>query len=71
MKSARNKLQLWGMNKAQIEELSKTNKGSSTTTFYSPSSGYISTLESHEGDYVAEEATILRLADLSSLWAEA
>src|SRR5262249_28818461 len=42
-----------------------------STAFYSTAAGYITTLESHEGDYVAEGATIVRLADLSSLWAEA
>jgi Cu(I)/Ag(I) efflux system membrane fusion protein len=71
IESARNKLLLWGMNEAQVEELSKTKKALPTTTFYSPASGYIATLESHEGDYVAEGTTMLRLANLSSLWAEA
>jgi Cu(I)/Ag(I) efflux system membrane fusion protein len=68
---ARNKLLLWGMSEEQVEELAKTKKGSPLTTFYSPAGGYIAALESHEGDYVAEGTTILRLADLSSLWVEA
>jgi Cu(I)/Ag(I) efflux system membrane fusion protein len=71
IESARNKLLLWGMSEAGINELSKSKVSSSITTFYSPANGYITTLESHEGDYVASGAPILRLADLSSLWAEA
>jgi membrane fusion protein, copper/silver efflux system len=59
------------MNKDQIAELAKTKNNTQLTSFYSPSDGYIAMVESHEGDFVAEGATILRLANLSSIWAEA
>ncbi len=71
VESAKNKLLLWGMNSSQIAELEKTKKASNLTTFYSPLAGTITSIESHEGEYVAEGGTILRLADLTSLWAEA
>jgi Cu(I)/Ag(I) efflux system membrane fusion protein len=71
VQSAKNKLLLWGMSEAQTAELEKTKKASTLTSFYSTASGYITTLESHEGDYVPMGGTIVRLADLSSLWAEA
>ena len=71
IQSAKNKLLLWGMSEAQTDELARTKKASSITSFYSTASGYITTLESHEGDYVPMGGTIVRLADLSSLWAEA
>lgn len=71
VQSAKNKLLLWGMNETQINELTRTKKTSPLTTFYSSASGYITTLESHEGDYISEGATIVRVANLSSLWAEA
>jgi Cu(I)/Ag(I) efflux system membrane fusion protein len=71
IQAAKNKLMLWGMSEEQIDELAKTKKASAHTSFYSPASGYITTLESHEGDYISEGSTIVRLADLSSLWAEA
>jgi Cu(I)/Ag(I) efflux system membrane fusion protein len=71
VQSAKNKLLLWGMSEAQINELAKTKTVSTLTSFYSTASGYITTLESHEGDFVAEGGTIVRLASLSSLWAEA
>ncbi len=71
LQSAENKLLLWGMTQGQIQELAKNKKATPTTTFYSTASGYITTLDIREGDYVMEGGTIVKLADLSSLWAEA
>jgi membrane fusion protein, copper/silver efflux system len=71
LQSAKNKLLLWGMTGRQIQELANNKKATPTTTFYSTASGYITTLEIREGDYVMEGGTIVKLADLSSLWAEA
>lgn len=71
IQSAKNKLLLWGMNDAQIAELIKNKKASSVTTFYSTAAGYITQLDIREGDYVMEGGTIIKLADLSALWAEA
>src|SRR5689334_15784181 len=71
VQSAKNKLLLWGMSETQINELAKTKKTSTLTSFYSPAAGYITALESHEGDYMTEGGTIVRLANLGSLWAEA
>jgi membrane fusion protein, copper/silver efflux system len=71
VQSAKTKLLLWGMSEAQISELERTKKTSPLTSFYSPASGYVTMLEGHEGDYIMEGGTIVRLANLSSLWAEA
>jgi len=71
LQSAKNKLLLWGMTEAQVEELEKNGKAAPVTTFYSTAAGYITTLDIREGDYVMEGSTIIKLADLSSLWAEA
>ncbi len=71
IESAKFKLSLWGMSDAQIEALVRTKKTSPTTTFYSNASGYITTLELREGDYAMEGSTVMRLADLSTVWAEA
>lgn len=70
VQSAKTKLQLWGLSEKQIEEL-ETIATSPLTTFYSPSSGYITSLDALEGQYVVEGGTVVRLADLSTLWAEA
>ncbi len=71
LQSAENKLLLWGMSQGQIQELAKNKNATPGTTFYSTSAGYITTVEIREGDYVMEGGTIVKLADLSSLWAEA
>lgn len=71
IQSAKNKLLLWGMTESQINELAKTKDAKATTSFYSNAGGYITELDVKEGDYVMEGGTILRLANLSTLWAEA
>lgn len=69
--SAKNKLLLWGMSETQIMELTKSKKATPLTSFYSNASGYITTMDSKEGDYVSEGGIVFRLADLSTLWIEA
>lgn len=71
VQSARNKLRLWGMSEAQIAQLTSSGKASFTTTFYSTERGFITALDVSEGDYVMEGGTVVQLADLSRLWAEA
>ncbi|MEO7530226.1 MAG: efflux RND transporter periplasmic adaptor subunit [Sediminibacterium sp.] len=71
IQSAKYKLLLWGMSEAQIQELITTKKTIPTTTFFSNVSGYITMLELKEGDYTMEGSTVMRLADLSTVWAEA
>jgi len=71
LQSAKTKLLLWGMSEPQIQELANNKKATPITTFYSTASGYITTLEIREGDYVMEGGTIVKLADMSTLWAEA
>jgi Cu(I)/Ag(I) efflux system membrane fusion protein len=71
LQSAKNKLLLWGMSEAQVSALAKNNRATPTTTFYSTSAGYITTMDIREGDYTMEGGTIVKLADLSTLWAEA
>jgi Cu(I)/Ag(I) efflux system membrane fusion protein len=71
LQSAKSKLLLWGMSEAQVQGLAKNNKTTPSTTFYSTASGYITTLDIREGDYIMEGGTVVKLADLSSLWAEA
>ncbi len=71
VQSAKTKLLLWGLSEAQVNELAKSKKASPLTSFYSNESGYITELPVMEGQYVSEGSTIVKLADLSSLWAEA
>jgi len=71
VESSRNKLLLWGMTASQITELAKTKKHTDITSYFSSNDGYLVSLESHEGDYLKEGTSILRLANLSTIWAEA
>jgi len=59
------------MSETQVAEMAKNKKATPTTTFYSSAGGYITQLDIREGDYIMEGGTIVKLADLSSLWAEA
>jgi Cu(I)/Ag(I) efflux system membrane fusion protein len=71
LQSARNKLLLWGVSEAQIAELAKTKKVTPLTTVYSSVNGYITELTIQEGQYIMEGGTIVKVADMSTLWAEA
>lgn len=71
LQGAKNKLLLWGMSESQVQQLADSRKATPATTFYSTASGYITTLDIREGDYVMEGGTLVKLADLSALWAEA
>lgn len=70
IESAKNKLLLWGLSVAQINQLSADSKAT-VTTFYSENAGYLTVLNTEEGAYVSEGSSILQLADLSTLWVEA
>lgn len=71
IKSAKTKLVLWGMSEGQIKALINNSKAKLTTTVYSNQSGYITALNIQEGEYITEGGTIVQLADLTTLWAEA
>ena len=71
VESAKTKLHLWGMTDAQLMQLAKSKQISTQTSFYSTESGYITALNTKEGDYVMEGGTVVQLANLSTLWAEA
>ncbi|MBY0479587.1 MAG: efflux RND transporter periplasmic adaptor subunit [Chitinophagaceae bacterium] len=71
LQSAKNKLLLWGLSETQIQEIAIRKTTTAFTTFYSPVAGYITTLDIKEGEYTMEGGTIVRIADLSTLWAEA
>ena len=71
LQSAKNKLQLWGVSESQIDALAKTKQFSPLTAFYSTATGYITELPVKEGQYVMEGGVVVKLADLSTLWAEA
>jgi Cu(I)/Ag(I) efflux system membrane fusion protein len=68
VESSRNRLLLWGVTEAQIENLERTGQTDTQLTIYSPQSGTV--IEKHilEGEYVKEGQMLYRIADLSNLW---
>jgi len=71
IRSAKNKLLLWGMTEQQVQHLAAAKETGVTTSIYSNSYGYITSLDVKEGDYVMEGGSVLHLADLSTIWVEA
>ena len=71
VESAKTKLLLWGMTDAQLNQLAQSKQVSMHTSFYSTEAGYITALNIQEGGYVMEGGTVVQLANLSTLWAEA
>lgn len=71
IQSAKNKLLLQGLSKAQIREIVLKNITTPVTTYYSLSAGYIISLHLNEGEYATEGGTIVRVTDLSTLWVKA
>jgi Cu(I)/Ag(I) efflux system membrane fusion protein len=71
LRSGKNKLLLWGMSEIQIQQLADAKKATPVTTFFSTVDGYITQMDIREGDYVMEGGTLVKLADLSTLWVEA
>jgi membrane fusion protein, copper/silver efflux system len=71
LRSAKTKLLLWGMTEGQVTALEQTRKSSTTTTFYSTASGYITALDVTEGDYTMQGGLIVHLANMGNVWAEA
>jgi len=70
LKAAKQKLLFFGLTNAQIESLKTSKNVSPYTIFYSTASGTISEISTSEGSYAMEGSSILKLADLNSLWLE-
>jgi membrane fusion protein, copper/silver efflux system len=71
IRSAKNKLLLWGLTESDIQKLPASKGDQLTTSIYSNASGYITSLDIKEGDYIMEGGAVMRIADLSTIWVEA
>jgi Cu(I)/Ag(I) efflux system membrane fusion protein len=65
---ARDKLLLYGLTAAQIDELEKSKTASDHLTLYSPFSGVVVRKNGVEGMYVQTGTPIYTIADLSNVW---
>ena len=68
--AAKQKLLFFGLTNAQIERLKTSKEVSPYTIFYSTAAGTISEISTTEGSYAMEGSSIIKLADLNSLWLE-
>lgn len=67
---AENKLKLWGLTSTQIKTLEQSGKVLPAITITSTVSGTVTDIGVHEGDYITEGMTIIKVAGLGSLWVE-
>jgi hypothetical protein len=70
-RGARDRLRLWGIDDAQIEQIVKDGKPITHMTIRSSISGLIIKKYQVEGDYVEEGARLYDVADVSTVWIEA
>lgn len=68
LKSAREKLRLWGLTEEQIQEIEAQQEPSDHLTIYAPMSGIVIQKNLQEGAYVDTGTRIYTISDLSRLW---
>lgn len=70
-KLARDRLRLWGIDDAQVEEIAKAGKPVTHLTIRSPIDGHVLKKYVREGQYVDEGGPLFDVADLSTVWVQA
>lgn len=68
LEASRDKLRLWGLTQAQIDEIEKSGKVTDHITIYSPISGIVVHKNVDEGSYVTTGTKLYTVADLSGMW---
>jgi len=66
--ATRERLRLWDVTDAQVEQLTRTGEPQRTLTIYSPFSGIVLERNAYPGQYITPEAATFKVADLSTLW---
>jgi Cu(I)/Ag(I) efflux system membrane fusion protein/cobalt-zinc-cadmium efflux system membrane fusion protein len=67
--SSRERLKLWDVSEAQIDELERTGRVQKTFTLYAPFDGVVLERNVFAGQYVTPEMSMLKIGDLSTVWA--
>jgi Cu(I)/Ag(I) efflux system membrane fusion protein len=65
---AAEKLKLWGITQAQIDEILRTGKAEARMPIVAPICGWVVRKNVFEGQYVAEGDALFEIADLSHVW---
>lgn len=68
LNAARQRLALWFVDEAEINELMQTRQVKNSLTYYSDFSGVVTKKYFNEGSWVMEGATVLDVVNLSSVW---
>jgi RND family efflux transporter MFP subunit len=66
--AARRRLELWDIDDAQIQEITKRNAPMKNLTLYSPISGYVLARNAFPRQRVTPETELYTIADLSTVW---
>jgi Cu(I)/Ag(I) efflux system membrane fusion protein len=66
--ATRERLKLWDISNAQIDELERTGKVQRTLTLYAPFDGVVLERNTFAGQYITPEMSTVKLADLSTIW---
>jgi len=69
-RAAREKLVLWGLTEAQVDEVEKKAVAEDHMLIRSPTAGVVIDKHKDEGDYVKEGTVVYRIADLSKVWVQ-
>lgn len=67
--AVRNKLKLWKLSDKQIDQIEKDARVKENFSIYANVSGVVSAISVEEGDYVKTGMPLLKIANLSTVWA--
>ncbi|WP_103068195.1 efflux RND transporter periplasmic adaptor subunit [Aquimarina sediminis] len=68
--AVRNKLKLWKLSEKQIDAIESSGKTQENFPIYATVSGTVSEVISAEGDYIKQGQPIVKVSNLSTVWAE-
>jgi Cu(I)/Ag(I) efflux system membrane fusion protein/cobalt-zinc-cadmium efflux system membrane fusion protein len=68
--STARKLELWGLEKPQVDALAKLEKSPETVTFIAPIGGHLTEKKVYEGAGVEAGMMVMRIADRNRMWVE-
>lgn len=71
LRVARERLELWGIDRPQIDKIIQTGEGNSHLRIRSPMNGHVIKKYVREGQYVDEGTPLYDLADVSTVWVQA
>ncbi len=69
-KSIRNKMKLWKISETQIQTIENSKKVVVNFNLYADVAGYVTDIYKEEGNYIAEGASLFKVANLDEVWAE-